>query len=276
MSSSNINNNNNNNNNIPSDNVPRNVYNSPDYARLIRYLSTNVTALAAKRPVTRALGLTIANTGNLIADIVSNEEKANYWIDQFNHWNVFGRLRGGQPGSGPFERGTFENGTHPFDNLNSYPDSNVEGQSSNLLSNSNLNSNVAGQPSNLGPNSNNTSNFLEDFNFDFSFIGDFFAPVNHSIPLNTLINVHFMMTFCLFIFMVCALLLVFYFLLNLIILFNKDFFLTKITNKYLLMYIKFVVFKTRIDIFVVAALIIFILVYSAYILHYLIVHPIIL
>ena len=70
-----------NNANIPNDNIPRNRDN-PDIPRLIRYLSGNVGALMCQRPMTRAIGLTVANAGNIIADVLTNEEKANYWIDQ--------------------------------------------------------------------------------------------------------------------------------------------------------------------------------------------------
>ena len=41
------------------------------------------------------------------------------------------------------------------------------------------------------------------------------------------------------------------------------------------MYVKYVIFKTRIDIIVIGFIIIGVLSYMAYILHYLIVHPII-
>ena len=61
------------------ENIPRNRDN-PDVARLIRYLSTNIGALMMRRPISRAIGLTIANCGNIIADafFFNNEERANY------------------------------------------------------------------------------------------------------------------------------------------------------------------------------------------------------
>ena len=62
---------------------------------------------------------------------------------------------------------------------------------------------------------------------------------------------------------------------NLIILFNKDYLINKVTQRYLLIYIKYVVFKTRMDIFVISILYLVILGFMAYILQYLIVHPII-
>ena len=48
------------------DKIPRD---KPNYSRLIRYLSSNIAALAAKRPKSRAIGLQIANAGYLIADV---------------------------------------------------------------------------------------------------------------------------------------------------------------------------------------------------------------
>ena len=124
--------------------------------------------------MTRAIGLTIANAGNVLADLVSNEERANYWIDQFNYYQNNGRFRGGQPGSGPFERGT-----NPFEN-----------------------------PDDIGRS--DTSNYLPDL----SFIKDFFAPVEHSIPLDTLQNVHIIMTLGLFVLVFCIVLLLIYFFFN--------------------------------------------------------------
>ena len=176
--------------NNPSDNILKNRDN-PDYPKLIRYLSTNIAALAARRPMSRAIGLAIANAGNIMADIASNEERANYWIDQYNFYLKNGRLRGGQDGSGPFERGS-----NPFDN-----------------------------PENIGSSNNteSTSNFIGDSNF----IKDLFSPVDHSIPLDTLINVHFLMNIGLFVLVIALIILTVYFYINLIILFNKDYLLIK-------------------------------------------------
>ena len=84
-----------------------------------------------------------------------------------------------------------------------------------------------------------------------------------------------MMLFLLFILIVSVLFLTLYLFLNLTILFNKDYFLNKVQNKYILMYVKFVIFKTRIDIGILSAFVLATLTYTAYILHYLIVHPII-
>jgi len=87
------------------DNIPR-FSDNPDYPRLIRYITTNFAALMLRRPISRGIGLAIANTTNIMLDIFSNEERTNYWIDQYNFYQQNGRLRGGQPGTGPFERGT--------------------------------------------------------------------------------------------------------------------------------------------------------------------------
>lgn len=37
-----------------------------------------------------------------MAEMLFNEERANYGIDQWQHYKATGRLRGGQPGTGPF------------------------------------------------------------------------------------------------------------------------------------------------------------------------------
>lgn len=223
----------------PTDNIPRNKENV-DYARLIRYLSGNIAALTVRRPMTRAIGLTIANAGNILADVATNEEKANYWIDQYNHYVRTGRFRGGQGGSGPFERGTnpFENSCENTENL------------SNLSSTSN-------------------------FSGNFYFFKELLSPVEHSIPLETLINVHFIMILGLFVMVILLIILTVYFYINLIIIFNKDYFLNKVKNKYVLMYAKYVIFKTRVDIIVIGLILLSVLCFMVYILHYLIVHPII-
>ena len=126
-------------------------------------------------------------------------------------------------------------------------------------------------PSNI--NVNNASNFIG--NFDFNIIKGIFTPVDHSIPVDTLINVHSVMHICLFILIIFLIVLFFYFYLNLLILFNRDYLLNNIKNKYLLLYIKYVIFRTRIDIFIIGLISLSVLVFISYILHYLIVHPII-
>jgi hypothetical protein len=57
---------------------------NPDIPRIIRYLTSIIAALAASSPMGRVAGLGIALAGKIIADVISNEEKANYWIDQYN------------------------------------------------------------------------------------------------------------------------------------------------------------------------------------------------
>ena len=216
------------------DNIPRGGGRNEDVSRLIRYISANIVALSASRPMNRTIGLTIANAGNLIADILSNEERANYWIDQFNFYQANGRMRGGQPGAGPFERGT-----NPFD------------QSGNT-------------------DRSDTSNYLPDLDL----FKDLFTPVEHSIPLDTLLNVHFILILALFVIIFSVILLLTFLFLNLFILFNKDYLLNRVKNKYAVLYIKYVLFTTRLDIIVIGVLVISTLCFVLYVLHYLIVHPI--
>ena len=209
------------------DNIPRG---NNDPARLIRYLTTNIAALALRRPMNRVIASTVVNISNVFIDVISNEEKANYWIDQYNFYVVNGRFRGGKPGSGPL-------GTEFFEETDKI----------------------------VKP-----SNYLPDLNF----IKDFFSPVEHSISLDQLQNIHIVMNFGLFVLVFCVVLLLIYFFFNLLILFNKDFLLNKVKNKYAVLYIKYVLFKSRIDILVIGIFIIGTLCFILYILHYLIVHPI--
>ena len=167
-----------------------------------------------------------------------NEERANYWIDQYYFYLRTGRFRGGLDGSGPFIRAS-----NPFDNPNNHGNSESSEITSNLFT---------------------------------YFIIEIFTPVDHSIPLSTLINVHFIMTLGLFKMVAGLLLLTIYFYINLLILFNKDYLLNKVKNKYVLIYVKYVVFRTRVDIFIIGIINLSVLVYIIYILHYLIVHPIVL
>ena len=216
--------------NNPGYKIPRGGNQNPDYGRLIRYLSANIAALSARRPFTRAIGLTIANAANILADVVSNEDRAKYWADQFNFFRVHGRFRGGHLGSGPFEIGS-----NPFEKLD------------------------------------NPSNYLPDFNF----FKDFFTPVEHSIPFDTLLNLHFVMILGLFVLTFCVVLLLIYFFLNLFILFNKDFLLIRVKNKYALLYIEYVLFKSKVDTFVIGLLVIGALCFNLDILHFIIVTAII-
>lgn len=243
---------NNNNNNTLNNNIPTNREN-PDYPRLVRYICTNVAALMVRRPGARILALTIANAGNILADVASNEERANYWIDKYNFYRINGRFRGGQPGTGPFERNT-----NPFDRPAN-------------INNSNTNVTDPGGSSSVVSPKGDSSNFIGDFDF----FRDIFSPVDHSIPLDTLINVHLVMVLGLFVLTLALLIVIIYLYINLIILFNKDFFLNKVKNKYVLLYIRYVAFKTRIDIIILGSIILVVLCYMLYILHYLIVHPIV-
>ena len=79
----------------------------------------------------------------------------------------------------------------------------------------------------------------------------------------------------LLILIICLILLFIYFCINLFIIFNKDYFLNKVNNKYILLYAKYVIFKSRIDVSVIGIFIFSMLCFIAYILHYLVVHPII-
>lgn len=243
-----------NNNNVPNDNIPRGPRDPKDIPSLIRYLAGNIAALAARRPAGRMIAVTIVNDSNIILDVLSNEERANYWVDQFLHFRRTGRLRGGQEAHGPFERGT-----DPFPPVPENSDA-PSGSSTELIP------------------SNNSSKFLGDldFSFDFGFIGNLFTPVEHSMPLNTLLNVHFILNIVLFIIVVSLIILTIYFYVNLIILYNREYFLNNVQNKYILMYVKFVIFKSRVDVVLIGAIALVTLIFIAYVLHYLIVHPIIL
>jgi hypothetical protein len=73
----NTNTNSNINNQLPYDNIPRNI-NNTDSARLIRYLVGNIAALTARRPAARLTSFFVTNVTNVLIDIASNEERANY------------------------------------------------------------------------------------------------------------------------------------------------------------------------------------------------------
>jgi hypothetical protein len=66
------------NNPNPHDNIPRN-FNNPDYPRIIRYISSNIAAMAIKRPFIRIGTILLTNGTNLFYDALSNEEKAPRW-----------------------------------------------------------------------------------------------------------------------------------------------------------------------------------------------------
>lgn len=65
------------------------------------------------------------------------------------------------------------------------------------------------------------------------------------------------------------------FQLGLLIIFNKDYFLNKVSNKYIKMYAKYVLLKTKFNLIFEALIIVLTLLAIAYFLHYLITHPII-
>jgi hypothetical protein len=231
------------NNNVPFNNIPQQSSNN-DLGRMVRYLSTNAGALMAANPKSRALALFGVNTFNLIADVLSNEERANYWLDQWNFYQANNRTRGGQPGTGPFERGF-----NPF-NPPSDPDENAGGGSG-------VNS-FTDSPDSPGNN----------------FLLNLLSEANHSIPLETLVNQHFIIILGLFILSLVLLVVILYFYLDLIIIFNKDYFLNKVSNKYVKMYASFIIFRSRIDLIVFGVLILLGLIFFAYCLYYLITHPI--
>lgn len=224
--------------NLPVDN------NNMDLARLVRYISGNLIAYSMRQPRTRLASAAMTNGFNVILDVISNEQRANYWIDQYNHWIIHGRLRGGQSGYGPFERGT-----NPFEP----PSENNNG----------------------GAGYSGVNNFANSNN-PLDLIRDFLSPVDHSIPLPTLVNVHTLIHLCLFFMVLALLLLTLFFYINLIIISNKDYLLNNVKNRYILWYVKYVIFKSRIDIYLIGLLNICSLIGFAYVLHYLITHPIIL
>lgn len=219
---------------MSSDNIP-NKNNNNDYGRLI----STINAAIVRKPVLRAAAITAAATANILLDIVSDEARANYWIDQYAHYQNHGRLRGGRPGAGPFERG--------------FLDLPRPGQGS----------------SNLTSNSTSDSNPILDYIFNL------FSPVEHSIPLETLISMHTILSIGLFILVIFLIIVTIYFYLNLLIIFNKDYILNRFTNKYILMYIKYVLFKSRLEIAVLSFVVTAGQCFIAYILYFLIQHPII-
>jgi hypothetical protein len=242
---------NDNNNNIQIDNIPSNRENV-DYTRLISDLGVSIAAFAIRRPLTRIGALIMGHTANTILDILNNEERANFWIDQYKNNRIHGRLlqyfvNGGQAGSGPFY-------------LNPKLNPNNASLGDSFASKTDINSNI--------------TKFIGDSDSDL--FRDLISPVEHSIPLSTLVNVHTIFILGLFVIVLIIIILMLYFYLNLFILSNKDYLLNNVKNKYLLMYVKYVLFKTRIDIILIGAFILTGILFVAYILHYLVIHPIIL
>lgn len=223
--------------NIPNQN---NNYNS-----MIRTIAVNAAALAARTPRTRAVSLILGNTYSTLTDIITNEEKANYWIDQYTFYQQNGRLRGGSTGEGPFEREF-----NPFNGDNKFNDTSRD---SSYL------------PSTDSPGS-------EDYNF----IQNILLPAEHTIPTETLVNQHLIIILALFVLVLALIMLVVFFYLDLMIILNKDYFLNNVNNKYIKMYVKYVLFKTKFNLIFEALIILLTLLAIAYFLLYLIKHPIIL
>lgn len=238
--SNNNDNSNNSNNSLPKyTNIP---HSDNNYNSMIRTIAINAAALAAKTPRTRAVSLVLGNTYAALTDIITNEERAsppyggrckgasgpfaNYWIDQYNHYLRYGRLRGGQQGEGPFEREF-----NPFNPENKFDSSFGNYSYSSFVDSSD--------------------------SVDKNIIQKFLSPVEHSIPLETLINQHFLIILALFVLVLALIMLVLFFYLDLIIIFNKDYFLNKVSNKYIKMYAKYVLLKTKVNLIVEALIIVF-------------------
>jgi hypothetical protein len=124
----------------------------------------------------------------------------------------------------------------------------------------------------LGIDNPNSSNFMDDSSSNL--FRDLLSPVDHSLPLETLINIHTLFNLILFLMTIALIILFFNFIINLFIIFNKEYLLIKVNNKYLLMYIKYVIFKYKIDIFIIGLIILVTLFFFCFALHYLVVHPI--
>lgn len=239
-------------NNIP--NLPSRDQ-GQDFPRLIRYVAVNIAALATRRPVVRAINVILANAGNIVADVLTDPGRATYWLDQLEFQRANGRFRGGQPGSGPLERGNMPGNTTPTAETSTSATTASTSNTSNFLGDS------------------DTSSFLSYF--DFTKILEIFSPVEHSIPLSELINLYFICLLCLFVIVFCMTFIFIYLLVNLIILYNKDYLLGKVKNKYGLWYVKYVLFRSKVDIVIFTIFILISQCFMLYVLHFLIVHPII-
>ncbi|MBM6387845.1 MAG: hypothetical protein JSY10_28415 [Paenibacillus sp.] len=235
--------NNANSNNSSSDRFTNIPNQNNNYNSMIRTIAVNAAALAARTPRTRAVSLILGNTYSALTDVITNEEKANFWIDQYNFYQQNGRLRGGSTGEGPFEREF-----NPFNPENKFCDA---------FGNSNYSSFVDSSGSD-----------------DKNFIQRILSPVEHTIPTETLINQHFIIILALFVLVLALIMLVIFFYLDLMIIFNKDYFLNKVSNKYIKMYAKYVLLKTKFNLIFEALIIVLTLLAIAYFLHYLITHPI--
>ena len=238
-------------NNVSNQNIGRFDYSLLTIATLITYLSDNISILLLQRPFTNLMSQTIVNASMVILDLTSFPQIANYWIDEYNHYIRTGTLRVEEPG-GPIPSIYLE--PNPFARVsetNNPPLPAIE-HNNNFIPIDNFN-----------------------FNFNFDFIRGLLTPVEHSLSLETLINVHTFLHLSLLLLVIILIILTIYFYINLLILLNKDYLINKIKNKYLLIYIKFVLFRTRIDILLLGILTLILIFFMLYILHYLIIHPII-
>lgn len=229
MSLANNNNNNINNTNDNFNNIPLNNTNNTA-PMIIRYIATYGAAFMVRRPMTRVITMCLTTATNQMIDVMSNEQRLNFWLDLSAHYNLTGRVRGGRPGSGPFERGPWENG-----------------------------------PINLNLVGDDESSKLWDY---------FFSPVEQTMSFERLLDIHYVLIFGLFIITVITIIAVFYCLVNLFIISNKDRLLKIFKNKYFLMYVKYVLFKSKFDFVSLVLLILASLLFMSYTLHYLIRHPI--
>lgn len=237
-------------NNVSNENSGRFDYSLLTISTLVIYLSDNIGILGLRRPFTDVMSETVLNASMVILDLTSSPEMANYWIDEYNHYIRTGSLRVEEPG-GPI----------PSIYLDPNPFARVS-ETNNLPL-------PAIEP-------NNQFLPIDSLPLKFDFIREFLTPVQHSIPLETLINIHTLLHLSLLLIVFSLIILTFYFYINLFILFNRDYLLNKVTNKYVLMYVKFVLFRTRIDILLLGILTLALILFIFYILHYLIIHPIIL
>jgi hypothetical protein len=241
--------NNNHNNNVSNQNIGRFDYSLLTIATLITYLSDNISILLLQRPFTNLMSQTIVNASMVILDLTSFPQIANYWIDEYNHYIRTGSLRVEEPG-GPIPSIYLE--PNPFARVSETNNPPIPA---------------------IEPNNNFIP--IDNINLNLDFIRGLLTPVEHSISLETLINVHTFLHLSLLLLVIILIILTIYFYINLIILFNKDYLINKIKNKYLLIYIKFVLFRTRIDIVLLGILTLILIFFMLYILHYLIIHPII-
>src|SRR5882757_7622078 len=151
-------------NNVSNQNIGRFDYSLLTIATLITYLSDNISILLLQRPFTNLMSQTIVNASMVILDLTSFPQMANYWIDEYNHYIRTGSLRVEEPG-GPI----------PSIYLDPNPFARVSETNNPPL--------PAIEP-------NNQFLPIDSLPLKFDFIREFLTPVQHSIPLETLINIH--------------------------------------------------------------------------------------